>query len=189
MKKQTLKRILFFNVVSALIIVGTSTMNTIKAEDNSSKTSLNVKKSKVSSQSLGKTGKINLDISNHLSKNQEAIFDKFNSETKVSSKKLFKSKTYWSAFIKKINYLKNDQLEIYVTSEFKTLSEKDRQEIITRARITSLTCVGKVKGLTQNDYLEGLSSLIFCEGDYLGKTEYLNNSEITWNKFCDVQKN
>lgn len=70
MKKQTLKRILFFNVVSALIIVGTSTMNTIKAEDNSSKTSLNVKKSKVSSQSLGKTGKINLDISNHLSKNQ-----------------------------------------------------------------------------------------------------------------------
>jgi len=188
MKKQTLKRILFFNVVSALIIVGTSTMNTIKAADDSSKTSLNVSKNKTVLRSLGKTGKINLAISDHLTKYQEATFDKFNSETKVSSKKLAKSKIYWSAFIKKINYLKNDQLEIYVTSEFRTLPEKDRQEIITRARVISLTCVDKFKGLTQNDYLEGLSSLIFCDGDYLGKTEYLNNSDIIWNKMPIEQK-
>jgi len=186
MRKQLLRSFLFSNIVLALIGISSSTTTIIKADNIDTKTSQSTKKSKTSSS---RTTKINHILSNYLSKNHELLYDNFNNETKISDKKIKTSKNYWANFVQKINYLKNDQLEIYVTSNFKDLSEKNRTEIIDRARLLALTHVGDFKGLTEDEHLEGLSSLIFCEGNLLGKTEYLNHAELIWNKEAFEQKN
>lgn len=102
------------------------------------------------------------------------------------SQQLYNKKTYlsghWTSFIRKINYLKNNQLEIYVTDSFKKISEKKQTKIINLVQHLSLDHVEELKGLSTVDYQAGLPTLIFCNGKLLGRSEFLNYKEFVWNK-------
>lgn len=89
---------------------------------------------------------------------------------------------HWFKYVTNINYLKNDQLEVYVTPKFQTLSEELRQEIIYHAQIFSLQLAEKNQKISATQYHEGLATIVFCDGNYLGRSHYLYNHELSWKK-------
>lgn len=87
---------------------------------------------------------------------------------------------YWTTFIKKINYLKNDQLEIYVTADFKKLSQSKRSQIIEFTQQLALSQLDTFKAVSDLAYGESLAITIFCDGNYLGRSLFMNNKEFRW---------
>jgi hypothetical protein len=83
-------------------------------------------------------------------------------------------------YVKNINYLKNNQLEIYVNPNFKKLSDKKREFIVATVQRISLSEVLKVLDISPNDYMEGLSSIIYLDGSRLGRSVFLNTKELKW---------
>ncbi|MCV3762682.1 hypothetical protein OF389_07150 [Companilactobacillus farciminis] len=86
----------------------------------------------------------------------------------------------WMTYVKNINYLKNNQLEIYVNSNFKKLNDKKREIIIATVQRISLSEVLNVLDISSNDYMEGLSSIIYLDGNRLGRSVFLNTKELKW---------
>lgn len=93
-----------------------------------------------------------------------------------------KDKLNWLDYVKSINYLKNDQLEIYVNDAFKKLKKDTRQEVINQAQLFAFTAASEYKSFSEKQYLDKLGALIFCYGDYLGRSEFMNNQDFIWNK-------
>ena len=87
---------------------------------------------------------------------------------------------YWINYVKNINYLKNNKLEIYVNKKFKKLSTKKKENIIKTIQRQSLTEVIRSIDLTTSEYMDGLSSIIYCDGIYIGRSVFLNAKEFKW---------
>ncbi len=121
--------------------------------------------------------KINHLISKDLYKKDYLTTEKINN-VKPSSKQNINH--YWTTYIKKINYLKNNNLEIYVTSDFKQLSDSKRQDIIKKSEQLALIHIEKFRAVPESKYIDGLPATIFCDSSFLGRTEFLNSKEIAW---------
>lgn len=93
-----------------------------------------------------------------------------------------KCKYQWFKYVENINFLKNQQLEIYVTPKFQTLDEGTRKDIVYHAQMFSFQIAEKSQHLSATQYREGLAAIIFCEGNYLGRSQYLHNDEMIWKK-------
>lgn len=91
-------------------------------------------------------------------------------------------KFHWFKYITNINFLKNHQLEIYVTPKFQTLSENARQDVIYHAQMFAFQAAEKSQRLSATQYREGLATVIFCDGEFLGHSQYLHNDELVWKK-------
>lgn len=87
----------------------------------------------------------------------------------------------WFTFINKINYLKNDQLEIYVNDDFKKLSDDKRAQVVDFVQQLTLANLDKIKGVNPITYNQGLSSAVFCDGKFLGRTLFLDHKNFLWN--------
>ncbi|KRO00858.1 hypothetical protein [Companilactobacillus kimchiensis] len=172
MKKKFLKSIIIFSLSLTIFPITTnfSSLSVLATGISENK----------HTKSYNSLKRINYVISERLYNKRGLITDNLSNKTKLKSSKDIADN--WSKFIKKINYLKNNQIEIYVTSEFKSLNRKLREKIIIKAQLFSLKTVYEIKKFNQEKFLEGFATAIFCEGVYLGKTEYLNNSNIIWNK-------
>ena len=80
----------------------------------------------------------------------------------------------------KKNNIEENQLEIYVNPNFKKLSDKKREVIVATVQRISLSEVLKVLDISPNDYMEGLSSIIYLDGSRLGRSVFLNTKELKW---------
>jgi len=88
----------------------------------------------------------------------------------------------WFKFVKNIKFLKNNQVELYVTSSFKKLKSSQRENVVNQAQLFTLRIADELKGFDQTTYMDGLATIIFCDGGYVGRSKYLDNKEFTWNK-------
>lgn len=86
----------------------------------------------------------------------------------------------WAEFIRNINYLKNDQIEIYVNDKFKKLNMTSREHILTHVKTFSFETISKFHDFNETDYTEGLNILIYHYNEILGRSEFLNNKELVW---------
>ncbi|ALB29031.1 hypothetical protein [Companilactobacillus heilongjiangensis] len=93
-----------------------------------------------------------------------------------------KSSEDWAKFVKNIKFLKNNQVELYVTSSFKELKSSQRENIVNQAQLFTLRIADSWKDFGQTTYMDGLATIIFCDGGYVGRSKYLDNKEFTWNK-------
>ena len=95
-------------------------------------------------------------------------------------KQLNTEENSWMTYVKNVNYLKNNQLEIYVNRDFKKLDDKKRETIVTTVQRISLSEVLKVLDISSEDYMEGLSSIIYYDSHCLGRSVFLNTKELKW---------
>lgn len=153
---------LFLVLSTALMVVGpTTTVQADQAESiHANKTYQQLKK-------------INSSLSHKL-------YDKQLDDTKTKSKKC-PIDTNWFTFIKNVRYLKNNQLEIYVTESFEKLNQTTRNQVITHVQSFGLHTVDRFKKFDATTYLAGLSAKIYYEDQSIGHSVYLNNKIITWN--------
>lgn len=86
----------------------------------------------------------------------------------------------WSQFIKSIHYLQNKQVEIYVTESFNNLSAKKKHTIVSEAQLFTIRIADKIKNFDQRTYMDGLAVVVFCNGNYIGRSKYLENKDFTW---------
>ncbi|MFC6177171.1 hypothetical protein ACFQAV_09980 [Companilactobacillus huachuanensis] len=89
---------------------------------------------------------------------------------------------HWSKFVKNIKFLNNNQVEVYVTSSFKKLKSTQRENIVNQAQLFTLRIADSWKNFDKTTYMDGLATIIFCDGGYVGRSKYLDNKEFTWNK-------
>jgi len=153
------KKLLFLTITSALLIIGDLSTNPVEVKANfitEQLTSNNMKKAQRISK---RVHNINNSISHQLFKDDKQV---------------------WTKFIRKINYLKNNQLEIYVTTDFKNLSHDKRDEIISRVQQLSLISIEKFKGVSLTRHITGLPANIFCDSNFIGRTEFLNSKDLDW---------
>ncbi|PMD72242.1 hypothetical protein [Companilactobacillus nuruki] len=101
---------------------------------------------------------------------------------KLYDKQMTSKTEKWAKSIKGIKYLQNNQIEVYVTSKFKKLKLNNRQDIIDQVQLFSLRTIDHFKEFDSSTYLDGLSTIIFCDGSYIGKSKFLNNKDFTWNQ-------
>lgn len=120
-------------------------------------------------------------LNKYLTDEKELAIHRFKANSKSTVNKSGNLKIYWSTFIKRINYLKNDQIEVYVTDEFKALSHKKRAQIIESIQQLVLSYLDDFKAVTPTRYSEGLSAIIFCDGNYFGRSLFLDNKDFKWN--------
>lgn len=88
----------------------------------------------------------------------------------------------WSKFVKNLRLLKNDQIEIYVNSNFLKLKESQKQDLINQVQLFTIRTTDHLKNFSQATYLDGLATVVFCNGEYLGRSKYLENKEYIWYK-------
>ena len=119
-------------------------------------------------------------LSNKIKKINHALNKKIYDFREHPQKKNNPEEDSWMIYIKNINYLKNNQLEIYVNPNFKKLSDKKRELIVDTVQRISLSEVLKVLDITSDDYMEGLSSIIYLDGNRLGRSVFLNTKEFKW---------
>ncbi|MQS75159.1 hypothetical protein [Companilactobacillus halodurans] len=174
------KKMLFLTVTLALIVIVNCKTTSVSAANNPIENYLTATNMKKSAQISNQTKKINQTINRRLYKNVNAVTKVLDEEKSLSKKKLSNIQQYWSQFVKKINYLKNSQLEIYVTSNFKELSQNSRREVIAMAQHLTLDCLESYRAVTREEHLEGLFAHIFCDGTALGRTEFLNHKDLIW---------
>ncbi|GEO56881.1 hypothetical protein LBO01_00100 [Companilactobacillus paralimentarius] len=128
-----------------------------------------------------KSKKFNEKLNKCLTDKTKLAIHKFKADSKSTIKKSGNLKIYWSTFIKRINYLKNDQIEVYVTDEFKTLSHKKRAQIIESVQQLALSYLDDFKAVTPSKYSEGLAVTVFCGGNQFGRSLFLDNKDFKWN--------
>lgn len=119
-------------------------------------------------------------LSNKIKKINHALNKKIYDFREHPQKKNNPEEDSWMIYIKNINYLKNNQLEIYVNPNFKKLSDKKRELIVDTVQRISLSEVLKVLDISSDDYMEGLSSIIYLDGNRLGRSVFLNTKELKW---------
>jgi hypothetical protein len=88
----------------------------------------------------------------------------------------------WFKFVKNLRLLKNNQIEIYVNNNFSKLKESQKQDLLNRAQLFVIRTTDQFKDFDQSAYLDGLSAVIFCDGEYLGRSKYLDNKDYVWYK-------
>ena len=88
----------------------------------------------------------------------------------------------WSKFVKNVKFLRNNQVEVYVNPNFKKLKTTQRQDVVNQAQLFTLRIADDVKNFDGSAYVDGLASIIFCDGSYLGRSNYLDNKNFNWNK-------
>lgn len=161
MKKGIMRSLVILTIALSFYTLPSNTaLAEIEQEDSSSKT-------------YNKLKKINQTLSSQLYEKQGYLTNDNHSND---------TNTDWLPFVKNIKYLKNNQLEIYVTSNFKKLKKSHRQEILLNAQSFTLRTIDKLKDFSQKDYMDGFSSLIFCNGDYLGRSKFLSNKDFIWHE-------
>lgn len=130
---------------------------------------------------FNKIKKFNEKLNKRLNNKTELAIHKFKADSKSTARKSGNLKIYWTTFIKRINYLKNDQIEVYVTDEFKTLPHRKRVQIIESVQQLALSYLDDFKAVTPSRYSEGLATTVFCDGNYLGRSLFLDNKDFKWN--------
>lgn len=125
-------------------------------------------------RSYKKFKKINLALNKDLYEKREKIPMK-------STKSKDNLDTSWPIFIKNIHYLKNNQLEIYVTDNFKKINANTRQTIINHVQRFSFNAIAEFKNFDEKDYTSPFHAFIFYDGSCLGHSKYLNDDEFVWN--------
>ena len=130
---------------------------------------------------FNKIKKFNKKLNKHLNSKTELALHRLKVDSKSTTRKTENLKIYWTTFIKRINYLKNDQIEVYVTEEFKILPHKKRVQIIESVQQLVLTYLDNFKAVTPSRYSEGLATTIFCDENHLGRSLFLDNKNFKWN--------
>ncbi|HIY92705.1 hypothetical protein [Companilactobacillus sp. HBUAS56275] len=171
-----MKRRLIFICTTLLIFTSTSVTNISAATDTT-----NHRDEKRAVKFFNKIKNFNYKLNQQLAQKTKSAINKFKANSQSVEEKSDNLKIYWSTFINKINYLKNDQLEIYVTKEFKSLTHKKRAQIVDSVQRLALSHLEDFKAVTPYRSKTGLAASIFCDGDYLGRSLFLDNSNFKWN--------
>lgn len=88
----------------------------------------------------------------------------------------------WTKFIKSIKYLKNNQVEVYVNDNFTKLKENARMNVIDNAQMFSLRIIDDIKSPSEETYIKGLATIIFCDGNYIGRSKFMSHKDFIWNR-------
>lgn len=153
MKKNAIRILILLGITLSTSTSITASTTVLAQTDNKTETRINKEDSKLR--------KVNQTLSRKLYTKHQAHHD-------------------WSKFIKNLRLLKNNQIEIYVNSNFLKLKEQQRQDIINQAQLFTIRTTDYFKDFDQAAYLEGLPTITFCNGNYLGRSKYLNNKEFIW---------
>lgn len=174
-KKKSHKILWTLIIVFALFIgFGISGNNSSETqEDKVTKSSSSKKSSSTSnkkSKEKVKTEKINTAIAKRLSENQ--------SYAQQGSSTSFE----YSKYLNKVVYDKDDGLTVYVTEPFLYLNNYNKTQVANSAQTMALSVLLEEEVIDNDEYREGLFTVVNLDNTQLGTTRILDKNEFKWNK-------
>lgn len=88
----------------------------------------------------------------------------------------------WSKYVVKIKQVDSNRIDVHVTTEFGNLSNSNKSEVALKSQNVAMQGMAKHKKLSNDDYQEGIYTVVYRDGDNTGRSKMSNFKEFKWNK-------
>ncbi|APX73145.1 hypothetical protein M5C72_08635 [Companilactobacillus allii] len=88
----------------------------------------------------------------------------------------------WANYVVKIKMSGKKRVNVHVTTEFSSLSKSDKNNVALKAQNTALQGMEDHKNVKEETYTEGLYTVLYRDGDYVGRSKMSNFKQFKWLK-------
>jgi len=170
----TIKRkyLLIIGVATFLVGSGINTTTNIQAAANHKESKIKKKTSR--------TAKINKFIAERLEEDHGFAMGTLDENAHPTENGIPNQNFYWSIVVKKITYNKNNHIKVYTTSNFKNLSEDEKNQVAIKSQNAAMVGIGEYKNLKMSDYRNGAYTSIICDDNFIGHSKMLDSKDFKW---------
>lgn len=146
-------------------------------------TSVEAKSSKTKTEKVKKLNKkINKSMAKSLKEDKGFANGTLDKNGKPTDNGTPNSEFEWSNYVVKIKMSGKKRVNVHVTTEFAKLSKSDKNNVALKAQNKALIGMSENKHVKDSTYQEGLYTVIYRDGDYVGRSKMSNFKQFKWTK-------
>ncbi|KRK65758.1 hypothetical protein FC72_GL000203 [Companilactobacillus tucceti DSM 20183] len=88
----------------------------------------------------------------------------------------------WSTYIAKIKQVDSDRIDVYMITEFDTLSNSNKSEVALKAQNIIIEILSETNTKKSYKYKDGMNTIVYEDGNYTGRSKMTNFKEFKWQK-------
>jgi len=148
-----------------------------------SSTNVEAKSSKMKTEKVKKlTKKINKSIASSLKEDKGWANGTLDENGKPTDNGTPNSEFEWSNYVVKIKMSGKKRVNVHVTTEFSSKTTAEKNNIALKAQNKALIGMSENKHVKDSTYQEGLYTVIYRDGDYVGRSKMSNFKQFKWIK-------
>jgi len=148
-----------------------------------SSTNVEAKSSKMKTEKVKKlTKKINKSIASSLKEDKGWANGTLDENGKPTDNGTPNSEFEWSNYVVKIKMSGKKRVNVHVTTEFSSKTTAEKNNIALKAQNKALIGMSENKHVKDSTYQEGLYTVIYRDGDYVGRSKMSNFKQFKWTK-------
>jgi len=148
-----------------------------------SSTNVEAKSSKTKTEKVKKLNKkINKSIASSLKEDKGWANGTLDENGKPSDNGTPNSEFEWSSYVVKIKMSGKKRVNVHVTTEFADKTTAEKNSIALKAQNKALIGMSENKHVKDSTYQEGLYTVIYRDGDYVGRSKMSNFKQFKWTK-------